>query len=192
MMTFKQHLKAIGACQEARVWAGDRTAKEAWEQCERADWLLWWAAKDGASKQEIVLVACAIARTVLHLTKDPRALAAIEAAERWADDPSEENRRKARAAAADAAAYAAYAADAAYAAADAAADAADAAAADAAYAAADAAYAADAAAYAAADAAADADAADAARAESHANSLALIRSRLAQPWSEDFTVEATK
>ena len=110
-----------------------------------------------------VRIACMIARRVVHLDKSGTALPCIEAAERWADSPTDANlaslrtaRAAAAAAAADAAAAAAYAAYAA--AADAAADAAYAA--YAAYAAA-AAAAADAAAYAAAaaDAAAYADAA---------------------------------
>jgi hypothetical protein len=43
---FKQHLQAIGACADAREWVGDRTAKQAWDECLRADWLLWWVARD--------------------------------------------------------------------------------------------------------------------------------------------------
>jgi hypothetical protein len=108
----------------------------------------------GLNEQDlkVVYVRCAIyaARKVIHLAKTPKALAAIDAAEKWADEPNEVNRK----AAADADAYAAadaaadaYAYAAAYAAADAAADAY--AYADAAAAAAAAAYA-----YAAADAAA--------------------------------------
>jgi hypothetical protein len=190
---FQLHLKSLNACPDARQWAGPRTAKQAWDECERADWLLWWAARDGASKQQIVAVACEIARTVLHLSKTPKALMAIEAAEKWVANPTEENRTLCRvtdaAYAADAAAAAAYAAD----------DAAAAYAADAAYAyaaaytaayiaAAAAAYAADAAAYAAdaADAADDAAAAYAvaAAARSHANYCMLIRAKLPRPWTE--------
>jgi hypothetical protein len=40
---FQSYLrKNIGACHEARQWADERTAREAWDECERADWLLWW------------------------------------------------------------------------------------------------------------------------------------------------------
>ena len=63
-----------------------------------------------------VWVAADQARAVLHLVTSPKALAAIEAAEAWADDPSAENRANAYAAyaaaavayGANAAAYAAY------------------------------------------------------------------------------------
>jgi len=80
-MTFQEHLEEIGACPEARTWAKDKTSTEAWNQCDRVDWLLWWAEKDGTPKATFVKVACEIARTVVHLTQVPEALAAIEAAE---------------------------------------------------------------------------------------------------------------
>jgi len=117
-----------------------------------------------------VRAACLAARRVLPLTREqerPVCLAAIEAAEAWAADPTEE-RARAAAAAADAA-RAARAADAA----DAAARAARAA--DAAYAAADAADAAADAAYAAADAAAADDAYAAYAAEREAQRADLDR-----------------
>lgn len=41
-MTLQEHLREIGACDDARAWAGELTAKEAWEQCTRPDWMLWW------------------------------------------------------------------------------------------------------------------------------------------------------
>ncbi len=143
------------------MWADGRPLSEAsWLACERADWLLWIAARVLApERKRVVWTACQCARTALKYTKDPCVLACIEMTERWCRDQATiEEVRKARHAAA-AAAYAAYAANAAYA--DAAADAADAAA--------NAAYAADAAAYAAnAAAAAAAYAANAANADAAA------------------------
>lgn len=117
-MTLQEHLKSIGACEEARVWAEGKTAKEAWEQCERVDWLFWWAGRTEKNKKtDTVLAACKIARTVLKFVPEGelRPLQAIEAAERYATDPSEGNRIAARVAAyaTDAAYAAAYATDAA-------------------------------------------------------------------------------
>jgi hypothetical protein len=178
-MTFRNHLRLIGACTEARSWAGNKTAKEAWDTCERADWLLWWTARDGASRQDIVKVSCKIARSVVKLAKTPLALEAIKAAEKWVKSPTTENQAAAREAARQAwraadAADAAYAAAAAAAAADADADAvADVDAAAAAYAVA---------AYAAA-ADADVDAA-AARQKQQAKNLLIVRRYLSQPWTE--------
>ena len=36
------HLASIGACSDACTWAGTKSARETWETCERADWLLWF------------------------------------------------------------------------------------------------------------------------------------------------------
>lgn len=90
------HLKSLDACADAREWAGERTAQQVWDQCDRADWLLWWAARTSAnSKQDIVRCAATIARTVAHLNGDPRVIQAIEAAEVYADKPTEENQQRA-------------------------------------------------------------------------------------------------
>jgi hypothetical protein len=129
-----RYLKRVGACPEAVEWSKGKTLAEAWTQCERADWMLWLAAKRMPRKR-VVLAACACARTALKRIPvgEERPAKAIETAERWARGEATITEVRAAYAAA-AAAYAAYAAaaDAAYAAADAA---------DAAYAAADAAYA---------------------------------------------------
>jgi hypothetical protein len=109
MKQLQQHLDSLSACAEARQWAGSRTAREAWDQCERADWLLWWAARTPANNQQaIVRAACACARTALQYVpaSEDRPRLAIEAAERWVNDPTEENRQ-----AAEAAAWAAWAAE---------------------------------------------------------------------------------
>ena len=94
MMTYpntylQAHLAAMGACPYAREWAATKPAQEAWETCDRADWLLWWAGNTAVnSKQDLVRCAVKIARTVAHLNADPRVMAAIEAAEAWAANPN--------------------------------------------------------------------------------------------------------
>jgi hypothetical protein len=152
MATILETLKTHDPCRDGRDYLGDQTdPTAAWNNCQRPDWLLWAAGKLGVDCRLIVRAAAMCARTALKFVTagENRPLAAIEAAERWAENPTEENRVGAKAAA-----YAAYAA--------AAAAYADAyAAAAAAYAATYAAYAAAAAAYANANANA-ADAADAA------------------------------
>ena len=122
-MTLAHDLRRLHACQEAINWVGDRDLPTAWRECPRCDWMLWLLrATRRSDKVRLVRVACAIARTVLHLVPagEDRPRLEIEAAERWADDPTKEHRiasaHAAAAAAADAAADAA-----AYAAADAAA-----------------------------------------------------------------------
>jgi len=143
MMTFKQQISDMTprACQPAIDWVGDRTAREAWEQCERPDWLIGMAhhVLDIPTDK---IVECGI----MCAAQVPQSLAWLLWARNWitGEDRSHE-------AAADAAAAAAWAAEAHEAAAAAAAEAATWAtwADDAAWAAADAAWA-------AAEAAADA------------------------------------
>jgi hypothetical protein len=161
-MNHIEYLKSLGACEEAIAFAINYPdLPSAYAACVRPDWLFWLAGRTDVTRQQIVLAACACARTALPYAEGPEALAAIETAEAWCrgDATIEQVRDAARAArAAYAAADATYAADAAYAAAYAARAAY---AAYATYAAADAAYAADtAAAYAAYAVAAYADMCD--------------------------------
>ena len=94
-------LKGIKACPEAIVWIEKEklTLEQAWNKCDRADWLIWFADRTKmATHQEVVLTACAWAETTLKYVpkgKD-RPRKAIEAARRWALDPTEENRIAAR------------------------------------------------------------------------------------------------
>lgn len=108
---FLTWLDENNACDPAQQWVAQNSYDEhaAWENCERADWMLWLAARRGCDHVQIVRATCAIARTVLHLVPDgeDRPRLAIEAAEAWCDNPCDVT-----------AAYAAYAyaaADAAYA-----------------------------------------------------------------------------
>src|SRR3990167_9834634 len=118
MSHWTRQLTALRACAEAITWAkGYDSLDAAWHACERADWMLWLAGHcagdvDSASRQRVVLAACACARTALKHTKDPRPLKAIETAEAWARGEAGvtlDDVRNARVAAA----AAAYAADAA-------------------------------------------------------------------------------
>jgi hypothetical protein len=45
MITFKCQLEKMRPlpCEEAIDWVGDRDLKTAWAECERADWMLWFA-----------------------------------------------------------------------------------------------------------------------------------------------------
>jgi len=169
----KYDISKFDPCKDAvEFYKGFNTFEEAWNACERGDWMLWIAQQMGVELQPLTLAKGLCANTVRHLMKDERSTNAVDVAIKFGkgeatreelDDAAEASYVVACAAdAADAVAY--DAADAvAYAAADAAYDAAYAAADAAAYAADAAAYAADAAAYAAADAAAEGtNAADAA------------------------------
>ena len=89
----------LNPCDEAAEWLLTQPdAQAAWDACARPEWMIWYLGKTGCSQRTIATIACRIARTVVHLAP-PEALTAIEAAERWALDPSEENRAAAHAAA---------------------------------------------------------------------------------------------
>ena len=147
-------LQETGACREAVYYVQlCKTYRQAWNKCEKGDWMLWIAKKIGIDDKILTHAKYLCANQVRHLMKDKRSIAALDACKDYVKGKITRKQLDAyaAAAAADAYAYAAAADAAAYAAAAAAA--AD----DAAYAAAADAAAADAAAYAAAAAAAAAD-----------------------------------
>jgi len=150
-MLAKDLMKKYNACNAAIEWAEEKTVQEAWDKCERGDWMLWIYKKLYPDNlKELTLAKAYCANTVRHLMKDERSINAVDIAIKFGNDNANREELRAAAYAAYAAASASHAAYAVDAAADAAAYAAYAA--DAA-----AAYAADAAAY-AAYAAASADA----------------------------------
>ena len=87
-------LNEIGACDEARTWAKDcKDLREAWETCQRADWMLWAMGRISVrDDRKMRLFACACVRktpladgcTVWDLLTDVRSRDAVEVAERYA------------------------------------------------------------------------------------------------------------
>lgn len=86
-MTFRDQLIAMGACESAPEWVGARTLNEAWTECLRGDWLLWYAGRARArvDRRLLVLAACACARTALQCVPagEDRPRLAIDTAEAW-------------------------------------------------------------------------------------------------------------
>lgn len=93
----------------------DKTPQEAWEQCNRGDWMLWAFGKLFPEHlQELTLAKGKCAETVLHLMKDQRSIDAVKAAIDFGEGRlTEKELRKYADAANTAAAYAAFAASAA-------------------------------------------------------------------------------
>lgn len=91
-MLFRDELRKLGACPPAIVWVGKRTREEAWRDCERADWMMWYLAHR-IHWGRVVLLTCQCVRRVLrHVPpRENRPLLAIEAAERCAREPSTDN-----------------------------------------------------------------------------------------------------
>jgi len=80
-------LTRLEACPEAAAWAETQPdLATAWNACERGDWMLWLAGRVAVKREDVVLAACACARTALvHVQAgEDRPRVAIETAERWA------------------------------------------------------------------------------------------------------------
>ena len=140
------HLTDLGACSDAVAWVAASkydSLETAWLQCERGDWMLWYAGKksgppESEGRKKLVLASCECARLARPYwykrnPDDKQVEACIATAEKWTrGEATIDELRNARSAAYAAAAYAAAAyaaaayadADAAYAAAAYAADAA--------------------------------------------------------------------
>lgn len=84
------------ACEEGRDWALTQpTMADVWDNCPRVDWLLWIADKMGKRPDDRTLRSFAVwcarstplsdGRKTGDLLTDPRSLAALEVAERFAD-----------------------------------------------------------------------------------------------------------
>jgi hypothetical protein len=98
----------LDTCSPAVTWAAAQTTyAEAWENCERGDWLLWLAGRLEVDQKLLVKAGCACARTALQYVPkgEERPRIAIETAEAWAEGRA--TLSQVRAAAAAAAAWAA-------------------------------------------------------------------------------------
>ena len=83
-MKFKDELINLDACQEAIEWVGDKTKQEAFETCERGDWMLWYIAKTNmVDIRTLVGIKIECASLVKHLMKHQRSLKALEVGERF-------------------------------------------------------------------------------------------------------------
>ena len=99
-MKFKEYLESRNACQGAIDWVSDKTLAEAWQTCDRPEWMLWLYERNNPDKMTCVKIAVYAARLVLPIWQekypdDKCTQQAIEAAEKWTENPSEENRQAA-------------------------------------------------------------------------------------------------
>jgi hypothetical protein len=80
-----KHLKNLRACRESLAWLGDRDSASMWLECNNPAWLLWYAARNGATRHQLVGVACKISRTVLKYVPvgEDRPRICIDTVERW-------------------------------------------------------------------------------------------------------------
>lgn len=87
MGAFSDKLQEMGACREALAWIGDRTAQQAWDECQRGDWMLWLASRlidqpNGPTQQQVGYCACECAERLMRYapTSEDRTCRAVEAA----------------------------------------------------------------------------------------------------------------
>ena len=122
MQTFKEQLIELNACDGAISWVGKKTFKEAWEQAERGDWMLWIYRKLYPDNlRELTLAKGHCANIVRHLMKDERSTNAVDIAIKFGNNEATIEELNAAYSAASAASSAAAYAAAAHSAADAAA-----------------------------------------------------------------------
>ena len=80
-MKAKELLTKLEACQPSIEWAGEKTVDEAWETCDRGDWMLWFYKKMYPDNlKELTLAKGHCANTVRHLMKDQRSIDVVDAA----------------------------------------------------------------------------------------------------------------
>ena len=106
-ISLARRLALLEACPEAIEWVGRKKAQSAWDKCERGDWMMWLIQrceiKDGSPEHKSV-IRCSIDFAKLSLpewekyssTREPHL--AIEAAERFVNEWSQEAGSAARAA----------------------------------------------------------------------------------------------
>ena len=50
-------LNKLNACQDAKLWAEGKTLSQAWQECQRADWMLWLLGRSQINKKIIATIA---------------------------------------------------------------------------------------------------------------------------------------
>ena len=62
--TFREFLLNNGACHEATQWTKGKTLRESWDNCTRAEWMIWLLVKMGFSTEKLIDMALHHLRTV--------------------------------------------------------------------------------------------------------------------------------
>lgn len=80
-------LRELDACDPAISWASQYpTAQQAWEACERPDWMIWLIDETGMIEKCVLWrAAVRFARLVEHLMEDERSRHALHVREAWLD-----------------------------------------------------------------------------------------------------------
>ena len=74
-------IEKFNPCREAVKYRRKfKTFREAWDNCNRGDWMLWIASEYGVSFRKLTLAKGYCANTVRHLMKDERSIKAVDLA----------------------------------------------------------------------------------------------------------------
>lgn len=76
-MNLKETLIIKEACDPAIKWAGNKSLEEAWKECHRGDWMLWWAQEAGADLRLLTLAKSQCAELILDRMENPRSRCAV-------------------------------------------------------------------------------------------------------------------
>jgi hypothetical protein len=90
-MNFIEKLKDMNACDKAIQWLEHNQFKyfqEAWDACERGDWMLWLIGQttdreNEAKLRKLTLAKARCAKLVIHLMSDKRSKNAVLVAEQF-------------------------------------------------------------------------------------------------------------
>ena len=95
-MNISDFMKNYQPCSDSRKWikeADIKTTEEAWNKCQRGDWLIWFLSKAKYDKKGIIKISCDIIRhqpigdgkTVWSLLTNMKLRNAIEEVELWCE-----------------------------------------------------------------------------------------------------------
>lgn len=83
MKSLKELLEKLNACQSSINWVGGKTLDQAWDECVRADWMIWLARVTDVDEKPLTLAKVKCARLAQHLMVDERSLNALNVAEQF-------------------------------------------------------------------------------------------------------------
>lgn len=76
-MSLRETLLNMDVCKDAIKWAGNKSLEEAWKECHRGDWMLWWAQEAGADLRLLTLAKSQCAELILDRMENLRSRWAV-------------------------------------------------------------------------------------------------------------------
>ena len=102
---FQAKLKSLDACSNAMAWAAGKTLSQAWQECQRPDWMLWLLGRSSINKKVIATIVVEIAElSAANAAAYPAVAECIAVAKRYLADSATRQELSAAASAAETAA----------------------------------------------------------------------------------------